>query len=435
MMRSRISCARQALRPIGAVDGVSGARVVGWAIPGGAGTSVQVEAWIDGKCMARSTPRDRRDDVAAAYPDRGSALTSGFSLDLPLGSLEADALSELRIIVRPLVPWLPSATLATSPLAGRALQSALENIAPSQIVSPFPRAVTDLVAARWPEDCVDLHSVISQSRFVKRLKQLFDTPAINALPVLADYARFLTVTLAHCRFVEKHFPVNNTRASAGATDFHCKPNSVRELFPIIHQLYVLRSHGLLGDFAEFGCFKGYSSSMLSFACQQLGIKMHVFDSFEGLPASEGSGYEAGQYAGSLDEVRTNVTRFGAIGSVQFYKGFFADTFRDWRPPPLMCLWMDVDLEVSACDLMVVADCLDPRGTVFSHECRADIFEAGEITSVPARDNPIPPMLARFHELGRHLTGQYVSGYTGAFWTRNDGIPVVDAALLFDLVSS
>ena len=100
----------------------------------------------------------------------------------------------------------------------------------------------------------------------------------------------------------------------------------------------------------------------------------------------------------------------------------------------MCLWMDVDLEVSSRDLMGIADRVDPRGTLFSHECSADIFRNGEIRSVPAPDNPIAPMLSRFDELGRSLTGRYVSGYTGAFWPREGGTPVLDTAILFDLLS-
>ena len=90
-----------------------------------------------------------------------------------------------------------------------------------------------------------------------------------------------------------------------------------------------------------------------------------------------SGYE---YAGSLDEVRDHVMRFGASEVVEFHKDFFADTFRDWRPPQLICLWMDVDLEVSARDLMVVADRLSPEATLFSHECTPGIFQNASIVT-------------------------------------------------------
>ncbi|WP_404712292.1 TylF/MycF/NovP-related O-methyltransferase [Sphingomonas sp. MMS24-J13] len=420
---------RRNLAPKGNVDALAGARVAGWALGRG---PLSVEAWVGDRCVAHSFPAIHRPDVAHAYPDHRRAATCGFAFDLPAGAIASDALAELRIVARPTRRWLPSATIASFQMAGDGLERKLSEARNGSIVGPFPKQVIDAIAAVWPEECADLGSVAGQARFAARVKQIMLTPGLNALPVFADYARYLATTLAHCRFVERHFPATNRQAEAGAADFHCKPNSVRELFAIIHQLYVLKSWGVTGDFAEFGCFKGYSSAMLSFACSQLGLNMHVFNSFEGLPPAAGSGYEAGQYAGGLDEVRDHVARFGAINCVTFHKGFFADTFREWRPPALMCLWMDVDLEVSARDLMVIADALDPRSSLFSHECNASIFEDGHIITSPSPDNPIPPMLARHEELGRPLTGRYVAGYTGAFWPRSTGIPVVDTEVLADL---
>jgi hypothetical protein len=433
MKAMRFPGARRAYRyfaPRGQVDALTGTRIAGWAL---GRTPLAVEAWLGDRCIASTRPDIARPDVAHAYPDRARAATSGFAFDLPAGAVASDSIGELRIIARPARRWFPGATIASFQIAGNGLERQLGEARDSGICGPFPKPVIDAIAAAWPEDCADLGTVAGQARFAQRLRQIIRTPGLNALPAFADYTRYLTVTWAHCRFVERHFPATNRSAEAGAADFHCKPNSVRELFAIIHQLYVLQSWGVTGDFAEFGCFKGYSSAMLSFACAQLGLTMHIFDSFEGLPPAPGSGYEAGQYAGSLDEVRDHVTRFGAVESVRFHQGFFADTFRGWRPPPLMCLWMDVDLEVSARDLMVIADALDPRASLFSHECTAGIFQNGAIVSAPSPDNPIAPMLARHVDLGRPLTGRYIAGYTGAFWPREQGIPVVDTEVLWGLL--
>lgn len=114
------------------------------------------------------------------------------------------------------------------------------------------------------------------------------TPDLNVVPIFADYARYLSATYAHCRFVERHLPLTNRTTAPDSTDFNCKPSSIFELFSIIHQLYVLKSWGVEGEFAECGCFAEYSSAMLSYACRQLGLKMHIFDSFEGLPPRAGS---------------------------------------------------------------------------------------------------------------------------------------------------
>lgn len=418
------------LAPRGQVDALAGSRIAGWAFGHG---PLKVEAWLGGRCIARTSPSIARPDVAHAYSGRRGAAVSGFSLDLPEGSLDPDALSQLQIIARPLQPWMPNITLGAFDIVGDHLAQRMIEAGDCGIVGPFPRQVINAIAAVWPEDCVDLCSTEGQARFVSRLKRIMLIPDINAFPVFADYARYLSTTLAHCHFVERHFPAANTLSDVGAADFHCKPNSVHEIYSIIHQLYVLKSWGIDGDFAEFGCFKGYSSAMLSYACLQLGVKMHIFDSFEGLPSAPGSGYLPGQYAGNLNEVRDHVTRFGAVDCVTFHKGFFADTFREWRPAKLMCLWMDVDLEVSARDLMVVADALDPRASLFSHECNADIFREGKIVTQTSPDNPIPPMLQRHEKLGRPLTGRYIAGYTGAFWPISTGIPVASSDIIMNFV--
>jgi hypothetical protein len=406
--------------------------VTGWAHGGG---NVVVEAWINGSRVASCRPSERRVDVAATFPERRGTLNSGYSLDLPAGAIADDELASIQILARPSLPLFRTTVLGAFQAAGPGFLRKLAQAPAATVTSPFPADVTALVEAVSPEDCTDLGSEHGQRRFVKCLQRLFATAGVNSEPRLAGYSRFLTHTLAHCNFVAKHFPAFNPAAREGSADFNCKPNSIRELFPIIHHLYVLRSYGVEGDFAEFGCFKGYSSAMLSFACHQLGLKMHIFDSFQGLPAAEDAGYEAGQYAGSLDEVKANVARFGAIDATTFHEGFFSESLKRWRPDKLLCLWMDVDLESSARDLMVVGDAVDPRGAIFSHECTADVFRDGRVESTPRPDNPIAPMLETFEALGRPMTGHYVSGFTGAFWAKDTGIPVLGTAPLFDLASA
>ena len=82
-----------------------------------------------------------------------------------------------------------------------------------------------------------------------------------------------------------------------------------------------------------------------------------------------------------------MARFAANDAVEFRKGFFADTFRDWCP---MCVWIDVDLEMSARDLMVVAYEQSPEAELFSHERTADTFQDGSIVTPTHRNDPIPP---------------------------------------------
>lgn len=414
----------------GHIDGFTGNRFVGWAFAGR--SPATVEASIDGQTVASIMPDHVRHDLIRSFPGEPAAATAGFVLDLPAEAIPDSAIYSVDLHVCPAAVGAGKQLLARFVLAGPKLVETVSAAPPTDIVGPFPRRVIDAVAAVWPDVCQTLSSVVGQQAFVEKLGLMFRTQELRSVPAIADYARYLRSNWAHCKFVESFFPTRNTAAQDNAIDFHCRPNSVFEIFSIIHQLYVLKSYGLDGAFAEFGCFKGFSSAMLSHACKQLGVPMLIFDSFEGLPAVEHSSYQAGQYCGELDEVRDHVTRFGAVDSVEFHKGFFKDTFRSYAPPGLLCLWMDVDLEVSSRDLMVVADRLDPRATMFSHECSADIFQSGAIVTAPHPDNPIPPMLDRFEQLGQPLTGRFLRGNTGAFWPRDGGIPAIDNDVLISL---
>lgn len=106
---------------------------------------------------------------------------------------------------------------------------------------------------------------------------------------------------------------------------------------------------------EAGSFKGGSTSKLSRAAKLAGREMVVFDSFEGIPEHHeqhtkniygGDAYfPPGSYAGSLEEVRGNVTRFGAIDVCRFVKGWFDDTMPGFHEPVAVA-YIDVDLESS-----------------------------------------------------------------------------------------
>lgn len=416
-------------RARGHVDAVAGLRVSGWAFAEG---PLRVDAEIDGKIIASVLPRGPRRDVGRSFPDQPNAPISGFVLDLPAAALRDERITQVKPVARPASTRERSTVLADLSLVGEKLVARAAGARPGAAATPFPRDVAAVIAAVWPADPIPTEPD-EQHGFVERLRIVFRTPELRSVPAIAAYARYLRTCWAHCQFVADYFPAVNHTTNGTSADFHCKPNSVSELFSIIHQLYVLRSYDVPGDFAEFGCFKGYSSAMLSFACQQIGLRMHIFDSFAGLPAAANSGYSEGDYAGSLEEVTRHIRQFGAIDSVEFHEGFFADVFAGYRPPPLLCLWMDVDLEVSARDLMVAADGLDPRSSVFSHDCVPDLFVGGGIVADRSPSNPIPPLVDKFEALGRPLTGRMVFGNIGSFWPRDGGIPVLDYKLLMETI--
>ncbi len=295
--------------------------------------------------------------------------------------------------------------------------------------SAFPKDVLGVVLSIWPgvsEDDVIADKICS-----------LPTWNVGDLPPITRYARYLRAISSHFLFVQRYFPEINQERGMSAIDILCKANSPQEMLSISNQLYVLRSYGVAGDFAEFGCFKGYSSAMLSYACSLLGIRMHVFDSFEGLPASQSNYYRKGDFSGGFDEVSRNVELFGSPSSVIYHRGFFSDTLRATDVPPLIALWMDVDLESSARDVMTIAHKIDPRGPIFSHECAAADFTSDGRVIMPDRHahQVIPPILDRFSELGSPAAGRFILGNTGAFWRKDTGYPVVSNSTLLKILEA
>jgi O-methyltransferase len=120
---------------------------------------------------------------------------------------------------------------------------------------------------------------------------------------------------------------------------------------------------LPGDIIECGSFKGGSAVNLSRLAKMTGRRLHLFDSFEGLPIPRQEDrehlvlselqfhtYEGGAYAGSLKEVRENLRKYGELDVCQFHKGFFSTTLPGFSEQ-LVFAYIDADLTSS------VRDCL------------------------------------------------------------------------------
>ncbi len=158
------------------------------------------------------------------------------------------------------------------------------------------------------------------------------------------------------------------------------------------QLYLVRTilnmpADRSGAIAEFGCFKGLSTVAISIAAKYANRRVLVFDSFEGLPADaetvhqvvSGSvvSYKKGDYAGTLDEVKSVVTRHGEISQVDFVRGYFCDTLPG-RPAgeKYALIFEDADLLSSVRDILLYAwPRLVSGGVFFCHEA-LDLEVAG-----------------------------------------------------------
>ncbi len=135
-----------------------------------------------------------------------------------------------------------------------------------------------------------------------------------------------------------------------------------------------------GCIVECGCFRGGSTSMLSLACERTGRKLHVFDSFSGLPApSNGDSvhhvpadyelqtYEKGAFSAPLETVKGNVSKFGAVDTCTFWPGYFESTLPSFQERVAL-VFCDADLVESVKTCLRYLWPLMPDGAAFfTHE--------------------------------------------------------------------
>ncbi|MEE8239130.1 MAG: TylF/MycF/NovP-related O-methyltransferase [Nitrososphaerales archaeon] len=118
-----------------------------------------------------------------------------------------------------------------------------------------------------------------------------------------------------------------------------------------------------GIVIECGTWKGASAANLSLVCKLVGRQLKIFDSFQGLPAPL-----QGWYSGSLDEVKENIRRYGALECCEFVPGWFEETLPRLDEPVLLA-WLDVDLHASleTCVRYIWPKLVD-EGYMFTDEC-------------------------------------------------------------------
>ena len=406
------------------IDVLTHRGVKGWAFSRGHGP-LSIQVWANGWCVGEAVADDVRTDVGTTHPDAPESTCSGFGIDFALPDTPfADVF--VRLIRRDRSGRVTK-TIDAAPVrlltdfGRRAIQAAMARERP---LSPFPRDVAATVAALWPEARLESDRSEDQRDIAERIVTLAAQPASDELAPVIAYARYLRETWAHFNFVRAYFPRVNRNRKPTDKDYSCTLNSPEELMTIAHHLYVLKSHGMTGAFAEFGCYQGYSTAMLSYACRLLAIPMHVFDSFAGLPPSDSDLYRRGEFAGSLAAVTAHVETYGAREMVTFHPGYFADTLSAFAMPDLITLWMDVDLESSARDMVTVIPRVDPAGAVFTHECLAAFFEGERIVAPRGPNMVVPVIVDAFARIGAPVRGRYLHGSTGAFWRQGGGVPVL-----------
>lgn len=405
------------------IDSCTRDEISGWAF-GKAGLA-EIDVSVNGIPVDITLIRQPRSDVGNAHTQYSFSGQSGFTAQLPASALDPrKSRSDVRVRMT---------SGDDSQEVSFSLPSAI-GAAPSSLAywtekpSPFPPAVMAAIEAasdrKWRDVAAWTDDPIGEA--VDVLLFLFKAGSRQGAGLFPYFSFLNRITYAF-NFTAKNFLHTST---SGGKDMAAVASTPQEHFLIAHHLYTLKSHGVAGDLVEFGCFKGFSTSCLSFACQLLGTRMQVFDSFEGLPPSASTYYEAGEFAGSLAEVERNVGNFGAAQVVSYHKGFFADVLPHVDLGPVACMWMDVDLDVSARDAMQALGSLDPRSCVFSHECAPQFFEAdGRIKNDESPDAVLPSIREAFVREHRQPLGRFLSGNTGAVWDSARSIPVPSPSML------
>lgn len=132
-----------------------------------------------------------------------------------------------------------------------------------------------------------------------------------------------------------------------------------------------------GCLLEGGAFKGAITARLSLIAALAGRRLVVIDSFAGCPPNEEppalnlhhkmKSFPTGSWAGSLDDVRTTVARFGNLDVCHFIKGWYEETLPGFREP-IAVAHLDVSLVASyrTC-LRHLWPLVIPGGCIFSRE--------------------------------------------------------------------
>jgi hypothetical protein len=137
------------------------------------------------------------------------------------------------------------------------------------------------------------------------------------------------------------------------------PEAVKKAFELSKKLHGGKA---IGDYYEFGLYKGHSFFSAYEAAQGLGLtdtRFFGFDSFQGLPPVEdidktGGIFFEGQFAYTREKVEKNLQKNGVdLDKVRLIEGFFEDTLNEELKKSLSSgyagiIMMDCDLYSSTC---------------------------------------------------------------------------------------
>ncbi len=139
--------------------------------------------------------------------------------------------------------------------------------------------------------------------------------------------------------------------------------SIGELLNIYEQSRIMSDHG--GEFAEVGVFRGASAKVICEA--KCATKLHLFDTFSGLPSvgASDSRFKKGMFGSDENEVRGRLSRYE---NVAIYPGVFPQTATAIQDVKFSFVHLDVDLySVTKEALEFFYPRMLPGGRILSHD--------------------------------------------------------------------
>jgi O-methyltransferase len=120
-------------------------------------------------------------------------------------------------------------------------------------------------------------------------------------------------------------------------------------------------------FIEAGCWNGGSTAKFSLVCRDLGYKLHVFDSFQGVKEWNYL-FAAGQ-----EGVEKNIRAYGDIDVCTFHPGWFKDTLAKHPvSQPVRMVYIDCDVPIGTKEALTgVLPSLVSDGVVYTQDYHLD----------------------------------------------------------------
>ncbi len=123
--------------------------------------------------------------------------------------------------------------------------------------------------------------------------------------------------------------------------------SVEQRMNMYHLVSQVIAYNVEGDLVDVGCNEGQSSALMAETMRSFNTykKLHVYDSFEGLPSTrpeDGDAYQKGDLATTKDVLLNNFQLYGLEPPI-IHEGWFDNTLPDSLPQKICFAHLDGDL--------------------------------------------------------------------------------------------